>query len=105
MKKYDNKVCVGIDYIKWHSYASKQDISIDLEQNIHTLISGMSGSGKSTSLLYYIVKLYFAFCSESLFIFADFKQDDQFSLYDHVRTILHTKIALMHWTLFMKRCT
>lgn len=78
MKKYDNKVCVGIDYIKWHSYASKQDISIDLEQNIHTLISGMSGSGKSTSLLYYIIKLYFAFCSESLFIFVDFKQDDQF---------------------------
>ena len=105
MKKYDNKVCVGIDYIKWHSYASKQDISIDLEQNIHTLISGMSGSGKSTSLLYYIIKLYFAFCSESLFILLILNRMINLSLYDHVRTILHTKIALMHWTLFMKRCT
>ena len=101
MKKYDNKVCVGIDYIKWHSYASKQDISIDLEQNIHTLISGMSGSGKSTSLLYYILR----FALNHYLFLLILNRMINLSLYDHVRTILHTKIALMHWTLFMKRCT
>lgn len=77
----NSKILLGYDYDKWYGYGVKEAVETDIStnKNSHTLICGMSGSGKS-----YLTNIYFArLCIESgiegQVYFADFKQDDQFS--------------------------
>lgn len=71
---------LGYDYDKWYGYGLKHPISTDIstQTNSHTILCGMSGSGKS-----YATNLLFArICnrseSQDKVYFADYKQDDQF---------------------------
>lgn len=81
----NSDIILGYDYDKWHGYGWKETVRTDISPrtNSHTLICGMSGSGKS-----YLTNLYFArLCMESgvkgQVYFADFKQDDQFAHLRH----------------------
>lgn len=86
MMKPSDDILVGYAYDAWYTSADKVPITIDAstKNNSHTLICGMSGSGKS-----YLTNQYFArIClqgsskgrgegeEESLVFYADFKQDD-----------------------------
>lgn len=80
MMKASN-ILIGYDFDKWYGYGAKEAIEIDIstKTNSHTLICGMSGSGKSflTNILF--ARLCLENGSEGQVYFADFKQDDQFS--------------------------
>lgn len=88
--EYDFNLLLGVDYDKWYGFGNKEGIYTDIspQTNSHTLICGMSGSGKS-----YLTILEFAriiaieqlFCDVSKlrgqYYFADYKMDDQFSCF------------------------
>ena len=80
MMSSDSNLVLGYDYDKWHGYGEKQPIITDIstKTNSHTLLCGMSGSGKS-----YALNLLFArICNagiEGVVYFSDYKQDDQFT--------------------------
>lgn len=72
---------LGYDFDKWQGYGIKEPVFTDIspKTNSHTLICGMSGSGKS-----YLTNLYFARLAllnptKGQTYLADFKQDDQYT--------------------------
>ncbi len=77
----DSSILLGYDFDKWYGYGAKEAITTDIstKTNSHTLICGMSGSGKSflTNILF--ARLCLKNGKEGQVYFADFKQDDQFS--------------------------
>lgn len=79
MKSSD--VLLGYDYDKWYGYATKEPLLTDISvnTNTHTLICGMSGSGKSYLTNQYLARLCIQGGENSKVYFADFKQDDTFS--------------------------
>ncbi len=76
-----NKLLVAYDYDAWYGCSQKVPISIDAstKNNSQTLISGMSGSGKSYFTNQYMCRLCLHGGDDSVVYFADFKQDDSFS--------------------------
>jgi len=103
--KFEASITLGYDLDKWHLHGEKLPISIKLSStvNSHTLICGMSGSGKS-----YFEQLFLAKLTTQLhignhsnmeqysseFYFSDFKADDDFEYLrncakyrSHIRTL------------------
>lgn len=76
----NSKMNVSYDYDEWHGYGRKTPCNIDIStnSNSHTLICGMSGSGKSYFLNQYFARLCARSGEGSIVYFADFKQDDSF---------------------------
>lgn len=107
MTMHSNRVLLGYEFDAWYGYGDKIPITTDIstKTNSHTLICGMSGSGKS-----YLTNQYFArICVEdgnnAKTYFADFKQDDTFlylrnchRYYAYDRTIeaLETVYEILH---------
>lgn len=52
-----NKIQFGYFLDMWNKYQKKIPVLLDLSTHIHALISGKSGSGKSTAILFLIGKL------------------------------------------------
>lgn len=71
---------LGYDFDKWYGYGVIQPIITDvsMKTNSHTLLCGMSGSGKSYATNILFAKTCQTGESEGTVYFADFKQDDQF---------------------------
>ena len=80
MIPYD-KLLVGYDYDAWYGYSDKIPVTIEPSRKInsHTLICGMSGSGKSYLTNQYFARICLHGGENSEVYFADFKQDDSFS--------------------------
>ena len=76
-----NELFIGYDYDTWYGYGEKKLVSVDAstETNSHTLICGMSGSGKSYLTNQYLARICLHGGEESVVYFADFKQDDSFA--------------------------
>lgn len=76
-----DKLLIGYDYDAWYGYANRVPIIVDssTKSNSHTLISGMSGSGKSYLTNQYIARIYLCDGADSILYFADFKCEDSFS--------------------------
>lgn len=76
-----SKILIGYDFDKWYGYGAKEAIEIDIstKTNSHTLVCGMSGSGKSflTNILF--ARLCLENGSEGQIFLSDFKNDEQFS--------------------------
>lgn len=81
MMSSDSGLVLGYDYDKWHGYGEKQPIitGISTKTNSHTLLCGMSGSGKSYATNLLFAKICNVEKSKGIVYFADFKQDDQFA--------------------------
>lgn len=76
-------ILLGYDYDKWYGYATKEPVLTDISVNTnsHTLICGMSGSGKSYLTNQLFARLSIQCGENSKIYFADFKQDDR--SYEH----------------------
>lgn len=76
-----SEMIIGFDYDTWYGYGEKSAITADMSTNTnsHTLICGMSGSGKSYSVNQNLARLYIQGGKDSKIYFADFKQDEQFA--------------------------
>lgn len=76
-----DELLIGYDYDAWYGYAEKVAISVDVstKTNSHTLICGMSGSGKSYLTNQYLARICLHGGEDSVVYFADFKQDDSFA--------------------------
>lgn len=76
----NSDIILGYDYDKWYGYGWKEAVrtGISTQTNSHTLICGMSGSGKSYLTNQYLARLYLGSSNSGQVYFADFKQDDQF---------------------------
>lgn len=83
----NSDVILGYDYDKWYGYEAKKPIStnVSVNKNSHTLICGMSGSGKSYLVNQYLARLCVQGGENSKVYFADFKQDDNFKPYRDCR--------------------
>lgn len=95
MTMTSNSVCLGFDLDKWHYYGTKLPIITDIspKTNVHTLLCGMSGSGKSFCELILFGRHILA-NPNGEYYFADYKQDDSFSFlrecpryYPYIKTI------------------
>ena len=77
----NSNLVLGFDYDKWQSYGERLKIITDIstKTNSHTLLCGMSGSGKSYATNILFAKICNASGAEGIVYFADFKQDDQFA--------------------------
>jgi len=75
---------LGYDLVAWQNYGIKKKIVTDISvgTNSHMLINGASGSGKTYLQSQIFAKLAQA-DTESVFYFADYKQDDS---YEHLRS-------------------
>lgn len=100
-------ILLGYDYDKWYGYATKEPLLADISvnTNTHTLICGMSGSGKSYLTNQYFARLCIQGGENSKVYFADFKQDDTFSYlrkcnrfypYDKTIEALNTVYEILH---------
>lgn len=105
MKNSD--LVLGYEFDKWHGYGVKQPIITDIstKTNSHTILCGMSGSGKSYATNILFAKICNVEEAESEVYFADFKQDDQFAYlrecpryYPYNRSIeaLETVYGILH---------
>lgn len=76
-----DELLIGYDYDAWYGYAEKMAISVDVSTkvNSHTLVCGMSGSGKSYLTNQYLARICLQGGEDSVVYFADFKQDDSFA--------------------------
>lgn len=76
-----DELLIGYDYDAWYGYAEKVAINVDVSTkvNSHTLICGMSGSGKSYLTNQYLARICLHGGEDSVVYFADFKQDDSFA--------------------------
>lgn len=81
MKNSDNGIALGYSYDTWYGYGWKEAVRADISTrtNSHTLICGMSGSGKSYLVNQYLARLCLKNGNSGQAYFADFKQDEQFS--------------------------
>ena len=77
----NSDIVLGYDYDKWYGYGWKETVRTDISThtNSHTLICGMSGSGKSYLTNQYLARLCLESGNGGQVYFADFKQDEQFS--------------------------
>lgn len=73
----NSELILGYDYDSWYEYEEKVPITTDIspKMNSHTLLCGMSGSGKSYAENLMIARIA---KTEGKVYFADFKQDDSF---------------------------
>lgn len=80
MIRSDN-LLIGYDYDAWYGYADKIPVTTDIstKTNSHTLICGMSGSGKSYLTNQFFARLCMQGGEDAKIYFADFKQDDTFA--------------------------
>lgn len=86
--------CIGYDYDAWYGYAEKIAVSVNVstKANSHTLICGMSGSGKSYLTNQYLARICLHGGKDSVIYFSDFKGDDSFSyLRDSSRYFFYDK--------------
>lgn len=76
----NSNILLGYDYDKWYGYGVKEAIEADIstKTNSHTLLCGMSGSGKSFAMNIIFAKTCITNNMQGKVHFADFKQDDQF---------------------------
>lgn len=79
-----SELVLGYDFDKWYGYGVKEPIvtGVSTKTNSHTILCGMSGSGKSFATSILLAKIGSTSCISGLqgkVYFADFKQDDQFS--------------------------
>lgn len=73
------ELTLGYDFDKWYGYGVKEPIVADISKtNNHTLLCGMSGSGKSFATNILFAKSVLVSNAQGKVYFADFKQDDQF---------------------------
>lgn len=72
---------LGYDFDRWHGFGVKEPIIADIstKTNSHTLLCGMSGSGKSYAANILFAKNVLANHMQGKVYFADFKQDDEFA--------------------------
>ena len=98
---------IGYDYDAWYGYSEKIPITVDAstKNNTHTLICGMSGSGKSYFTNQYLARICLHGGEDSVVYFADFKQDDSFAYlrecsryypYDKTIEALEAVYEIMH---------
>lgn len=80
MMRYSKNLLVGYDYDAWYGYAKKVPVSIDVstKDNNHTLICGMSGSGKSYLTTQYLARISLHGGENSKVYLADFKGEEKF---------------------------
>ena len=73
----NSNLILGYDYDKWYGYEIKEPVVTDIstKTNSHTLICGMSGSGKSYAESILLAGIA---STEGTVYFSDFKQDDSF---------------------------
>lgn len=78
---YSDNLLIGYDFDAWYGYADKIPVTTDIstKTNSHTLICGMSGSGKSYLTNQLFARLCMQSGNEIKVYFADFKQDDTFA--------------------------
>ncbi len=78
---HSENLLIGYDYDAWYGYADKIPVTTDIstKTNSHTLICGMSGSGKSYLMNQYFTRLCMQEGENAKVYFADFKQDDSFA--------------------------
>lgn len=76
-----DELLIGYDYDAWYGYAEKMAIRVDVSTkvNSHTLVCGMSGSGKSYLTNQYLARICLHGGEDSVVYFADYKQDDSFA--------------------------
>lgn len=76
-----SELLIGYDFDKWHGYGAKQPVITDIsvKTNSHTILCGMSGSGKSYAVNLLFARTCHAGEAGGRVYFADFKQDDQFA--------------------------
>lgn len=81
MMTHSDNLLIGYEYDAWYGYSDKIPVTIDasIKNNSHTLICGMSGSGKSYLTNQYGARICLRGGVESVVYFADFKQDDSFA--------------------------
>ena len=74
----NSDLILGYDYDRWYGYGVKEPVITDIstKTNSHTLLCGMSGSGKSYAENILIARIA---NTEGTVYFSDFKQDDSFS--------------------------
>ena len=74
----NSDLILGYDYDKWYGYGIKEPVITDIstKTNSHTLICGMSGSGKSYAESILLARIA---NTEGKVLFSDFKQDDSFT--------------------------
>lgn len=80
----NSSLTLAYDYDKWYDWGIREAISIELSPSVnnHTLICGMSGSGKSfcvNTLFAKLARVDGKVDTKSEIYFADYKQDDSFS--------------------------
>lgn len=103
----NSDLVLGYDFDKWYGYGIKEPIVADVstKTNSHTLLCGMSGSGKSFTTNILFAKTILANNMQGKVYFADFKQDDQFAYlhecsryypYDRSLDALETVYEIMH---------
>ena len=78
---YSDNLLIGYEYDAWYGYEEKLPVTTDIsiKTNSHTLICGISGSGKSYLTNQYFARLCIQGEKKAKVYFADFKQDDTFS--------------------------
>lgn len=95
----NSDLILGYDYDRWYGYGVKEPVITDIstKTNSHTLLCGMSGSGKSYAENILIARIA---NTEGTVYFSDFKQDDIFSFlrncpryYPYDKTIEALKIV------------
>ena len=81
MMMCSDNLLIGYDYDAWYWYADKLPVTTDISKktNSHTLICGMSGSGKSYLTNQFFARLCIQSGEDAKVYFADFKQDDTFA--------------------------
>ena len=74
----NSDLVLGYDFDKWYGYGVKEPVITDIspKTNSHTLLCGMSGSGKSYAENILIARIA---NTEGMVFFSDFKQDDSFT--------------------------
>lgn len=74
----NSDLILGYDFDKWYGYGIKEPVITDMstKTNSHTLICGMSGSGKSYAENILLARIA---STEGKVLFSDFKQDDSFT--------------------------
>lgn len=74
----NSNLILGYDFDKWYGYGIKEPVITDIstKTNSHTLICGMSGSGKSYAENILLARIA---STEGKVLFSDFKQDDSFT--------------------------
>lgn len=81
MMTSSKELLIGYDYDAWYGYSEKVPVCVDAsaKNNSHTLICGMSGSGKSYLTTQFLARIFLHGGEDSIVYLADYKQDDSFA--------------------------